>query len=106
MMVRNLKFHAERQPFTGGMALHVGADQDGKLFVGTPLVMRDAEPGMVTRPVMTLTQTAAQQLMDELWNCGLRPSEGAGSAGQLAATERHLADMRTLTFAALKVPHG
>jgi len=41
--------------------------------------------------------------MDELWQCGLRPSEGSGSAGSLAATERHLADMRKLAFHALKV---
>lgn len=32
----------------------------------------------------------AQLLMDDLWRCGIRPSEGAGSAGHAAATERHL----------------
>ena len=30
--------------------------------------------------------------------CGIRPSEGSGSAGSLAATERHLHDMRALVF--------
>jgi hypothetical protein len=30
--------------------------------------------------------------------CGLRPSEGTGSAGALAATERHLKDMQRLVF--------
>ena len=43
-------------------------------------------------------------LIDELWSAGLRPSEGTGSAGSLAATERHLADMRAFAFHALKVP--
>jgi hypothetical protein len=33
-----------------------------------------------------------------LWNCGLRPTEGSGSAGSLAATQRHLDDMRTVAF--------
>lgn len=34
--------------------------------------------------------------MDELWAAGLRPSDGTGNAGQLGATERHLADMRAI----------
>ena len=37
-------------------------------------------------------------LMDDLWQCGLRPSEGTGSAGALAATQKHLDDMRKLVF--------
>ena len=49
-------------------------------------------------PPVTLDKTAAQKLIDELWDCGLRPSEGSGSAGCLAATQRHLEDMRTLVF--------
>jgi hypothetical protein len=40
--------------------------------------------------------------MDSLWSCGLRPSEGTGSAGALAATQAHLKDMQTLTFKLLK----
>ena len=40
----------------------------------------------------------AQALMDRLWDCGLRPSEGTGSAGSLEATRKHLEDMRTLVF--------
>lgn len=40
----------------------------------------------------------AQVLMDDLWNCGIRPTEGTGSAGSLRATERHLEDMRKLVF--------
>lgn len=49
-------------------------------------------------PTMTLDSVAAQLLIDQLWNCGVRPSEGTGSAGSLAATERHLADMRAIAF--------
>jgi hypothetical protein len=49
-------------------------------------------------PTISLSPTAAQQLIDDLWDCGLRPSEGSGSAGQLAAVERHLADMQRLVF--------
>jgi hypothetical protein len=45
-----------------------------------------------------MTQDEAQSLIDELWVIGLRPSEGTGSAGALAATQRHLEDMRALVF--------
>jgi len=40
----------------------------------------------------------AQELMDDLWRCGIRPTDGAGTAGSMAATERHLEDMRKLVF--------
>jgi hypothetical protein len=45
-----------------------------------------------------LDPNEAQTLMDDLWQAGLRPSEGSGSAGSLAATERHLADMQKIAF--------
>lgn len=51
-----------------------------------------------TEPCISLSRDDAQAFMDELWSAGLRPTEGAGSAGSLAATERHLQDMRTLVF--------
>lgn len=54
-------------------------------------------------PFMALPIEAAQALMDELWSVGLRPSEGTGSAGSLAATERHLNDMKTIAWHALKI---
>lgn len=56
------------------------------------------ELGILDEPFMTLEIDAAQQLMDSLWDCGLRPSEGSGSAGALAATQKHLEDMRKLVF--------
>ena len=40
----------------------------------------------------------AKRLIDALWDAGVRPSNGEGSAGQLGATERHLEDMRKLVF--------
>ncbi len=49
-------------------------------------------------PTFSLEPEAAQQLMDELWRAGLRPTEGSGSTGQLASTLKHLEDMRSLVF--------
>lgn len=52
---------------------------------------------------ININQHSAQQLMDDLWQCGLRPSEGTGSAGQLASVQKHLADMRQIAFGKLKI---
>lgn len=60
------------------------------------------ESEAITEPALSITNDEAQQLMDELWRCGLRPTEGTGSAGSLAATERHLSDMRNITTGLLK----
>lgn len=55
---------------------------------------RKHEDCTVVRQSFELHPTEAQHLMDRLWHCGLRPSEGTGSAGALAATQEHLKDMR------------
>lgn len=49
-------------------------------------------------PTISITNDGVQRLMDELWAMGFRPTSGVGSVGQLAATERHLSDMRHLVF--------
>lgn len=49
-------------------------------------------------PTFQLSNRNAQALMDQLWQCGVRPTEGKGSAGQLKAVEYHLEDMRKLVF--------
>lgn len=73
--------------------------EDGTQYGGQPLAMKKIEENEhISQPTMSLTMTAAQQLMDELWRCGIRPTEGTGSAGSLAATERHLHDMQRIAF--------
>lgn len=42
----------------------------------------------------TMTLENAQELMDALWSCGLRPSQGRGSAGAMDAVQEHLKDLR------------
>jgi len=52
---------------------------------------------------LELDQNMAQKLMDDLWDCGLRPTEGTGSAGAMAAVENHLNDLRKITFATIGI---
>lgn len=70
-----------------------------KLYVVTQMTLTELTPnteGVYMEPSLRLGDDEAQELMDQLWQCGMRPTEGKGSAGQLAATERHLEDMRKL----------
>ncbi len=53
--------------------------------------------------IMTMTQECAQGLMDDLWKCGIRPTEGAGTAGSMAAAQKHLADMRAIVSKKLNI---
>lgn len=57
----------------------------------------------MVEPFISIERHEAQQLMDDLWDCGLRPSEGTGSAGALSATQKHLDNMKTIAFHALKI---
>ena len=66
-----------------------------------PIEFEPTTPEMMCRviePSFSLEQEEAQALMDQLWYCGLRPTEGTGSAGSLKATENHLDDMRKIVF--------
>lgn len=66
------------------------------------LTWNESDDDAYYEPMLQMTGDEAQQLMDELWRCGIRPTEGQGSAGMMAATERHLKDMQSISKAALK----
>jgi hypothetical protein len=96
--------YAERKQWNGGIYVYVGVRQpNGRLSVMRPLVFEEIEEGAyIGEPALSLSVTESQQLMDELWRCGVRPTEGTGSAGSLAATERHLKDMQLIAKGLLK----
>jgi len=87
---------AQSTPWNAGVSILVGSP-DGKTVV-KEIVMERHEEFTERKPSFLMEMDVAQTLMDDLWNCGLRPTEGSGSAGALRATERHLEDMRTLVF--------
>lgn len=67
--------------------------------IAQPPVFEEVEPlTMSPPPTMSLSEMDAQALCDALWEAGFKPSAGHGSVGQLAATEKHLADMRDIVF--------
>lgn len=102
-MNRDLKILCEKVPWMNRVQVailditnHASAE---------PVVMKVQPDHVVVKPFITLEYEQAQELMDELWRCGLRPAEGAGSAGSLTATEKHLQDVRKIAFGLLK-KHG
>ena len=95
-----MKVRADSRPWSDEIELRLGMERNGaRLYsIARPLVFEDIPEGARVDPFVTVDVNVAQDLMDELWRCGLRPREGTGSAGSLAATERHLNDMRRLVF--------
>lgn len=95
----SLEMMARREDWNGGIRLYLRQREAraGYRFA-QPLTMAYIEPGQTIEPMVSIPLETAQQLMDELWQCGLRPSEGTGSAGAMAAVQAHLKDMRKLVF--------
>lgn len=98
MMNEVLRFYAQRN--------HATRSIDVYLYLGNQYAQKvmfsSADPVVGSKPLFKLEDTEAQLLMDQLWDSGIRPTEGSGSAGALAATQRHLEDMRELAFSQIK----
>ena len=83
-------------PWRQGVGIYIG-DREGKTKV-KDIVLEHAEEGCEMQPSWNLEMSNAQTLMDDLWHAGVRPTEGAGSAGAMRAVENHLGDLRKLVF--------
>jgi hypothetical protein len=90
----------EQSFYRQGLDVYMHDETDS---VATNIVMERVPFGASMMPLLNLDKSAGQVLMDDLWKAGLRPTEGAGSAGSLAATQAHLGDMRKIVAAKLGV---
>lgn len=95
-MSNSFEIFAEHRFWSRNIGLHLFDRQNGTY--AADLKWEPYENGTITSPFLAINPHEAQSLMDQLWKCGLRPTEGAGSAGALAATERHLSDLQRLVF--------
>ena len=97
--IKPLEFMARREDWDYGISLYAKQVTEGMgTVVARPLELHQHDKDLICEPFARLDIQAAQQLMDELWQCGLRPSEGTGSAGSLKATQEHLKDMQKIVF--------
>jgi hypothetical protein len=92
---QRLQILARKSPWDFGIDLCIGREAgDGGFSYGQPIVFKNDRPGLCPEATLHLEDQEAQMLMDQLWQVGFRPTEGSGSAGSLAATERHLKDLQ------------
>jgi len=105
MINRMMKVFAEKVPWERGIKIHMGEHlpNSNKISMLSEIIFKEMDEFTYSESPFFLNFTQAQELMDSLWDCGLRPSEGSGSAGALLATQNHLKDMQGLTDRLLKM---
>lgn len=96
---------AQREFWNDTIAIHMAERKPFGLFVAQSATFTEQPEELFCEPFFRLRLDDAQRLMNELWDCGLRPSEGTGSAGSLKATEKHLTDMQRIAFMLLERPN-
>lgn len=98
-MKRRINFDIRREDYDRHFSLRGWSRLEDNRVVALQPVERivyelgDAPPCPVS---MELSKEDCQSLMDALWDAGIRPSAGQGSAGQLAAIQDHLSDARSM----------
>lgn len=100
------RFYLQSANYGRGIEMRLCTIDEGGAVTGeaAPPEFKKVEDGATwAEPFTTLSMDAAQNLMDELWFLGFRPERGEMSVGQVAATEKHLQDMRSIVFEKLKV---
>ena len=91
------------EPSMGKVGLYIVKRLHGTVTHQGVLTWKEVEPFSRTPPVVYLESDEAQRLVDSLWEAGLRPAQGHGTAGQLDATRSHLDDMRAIVAGKLKI---
>jgi len=97
MFMRNFKVHVEKRFYADGIAIHIFERlPSGEVSLLSGLQFTTHKEAEIVEPqeAIIMPVEVAQELIDNLWQCGLRPSEGSGSAGSLKATESHLKDLQ------------
>lgn len=97
------EFHLQQSFVHRGFALHIvhrGGRAGDEIGVARELVFErvPADQRAYTAPATIIRYDEAQQLIDELWRVGLRPSEGTGTAGSLRQAEDHIASLKAIAF--------
>jgi len=59
------------------------------------------DPGSLITPAASVSWESAQELADDLWRAGIRPTEGKVSDKTLGAKDEHLKDLREILKAVM-----
>ena len=99
MFLQDYKIRARRavEFFNDSIEIYIfhRPDPGGPARVLTDLTFTEVQPQTaLNQETIQLPGEVAQQLMDSLWDCGVRPSEGNGSAGAMKAAQDHIKDLQ------------
>jgi hypothetical protein len=95
-----IQFNVGYNPAYGCYDIYAFNRNGDKHFLGKPIEFTEVveKYERPSGPTAVLDKLSAQALIDELWRAGVRPSNGEGSVGEIAAVRNHLADMQNLVF--------
>lgn len=106
----NLSILAQRDIRTRRISLHLGIeDFRNETYEVQDVALKPFSSGLIRRATpINITYDVAQELMDDLWNCGIRPQSTDHIDKHIVALEKHLTDMRVLVFEGrnIKLPKG
>lgn len=71
-------------------------NSSGGVFVAEPLAFREYQTGDISPPTLKIDRQECQELLNELWMHGFRPTTGEIDGREIGAVNRHLSDMRKL----------
>ena len=96
---RRLKLLAQRSGFAmhGIEFLLLDRTFDDKLSKAKYIEFEPYDEQIYIDPTFHLEIAEAQSLIDNLWECGLRPTNITNVSGEVAAVKEHLGDMRKLS---------
>ena len=94
-----LRIAVEHFPMRDTFGIHIFTENS----VCTNLIMETREQGYSQNPALQISWDAAQKLIDQLWNNGLRPRDLRYQSDALNMQNEHLKDMRKIAFKFLKI---
>lgn len=94
MKVDTLKISAMRLAWDETIQLAImTADRKNYMFEAR-FQKREDGVAIPSEALMRMEIRDAQSLMDELWDCGIRPTSGAGSAGAMTMAQEQIKSLR------------
>ena len=94
--------YASRPAWDNRVELRFGVRSGGSATVARPVMYAEVQPGQFVEPTAILDEGAAQQLCDELWRAGFRPTQSKAGAGQFDAQQSHIADLSKLVHGSVE----
>ncbi len=103
-MQRKYRFYVQREPFRGdGISVYGGFNEPvcGVHTVFSPVSVQEVSGGEITSPFMTMDESSAQSLFDELYLAGFRPARNEDILSKSEGA--HVQDLRMIAFKLLDI---